>query len=173
MIQQKSKWTQSTNLAVKYRLSLLGLSIIVILLDQFTKQVARANLVFQHIKTFIKFWDWTLIYNEGAAFNFLADQGGWQKVLFISISFLVSVVLIYYILRKSYSVVTGIAFSYILGGAIGNTIDRVIDGKVTDFIYWHIGAHYWPAFNVADAFVCIGVTLLIIESLFFGKNTRK
>ncbi len=170
---RESKWTELSNLAFKYRLSLLFLSLVVVIFDQITKAFARKHLIFQHVKTFMKFWDWTLIYNEGAAFNFLAAQGGWQKIFFIIISLMVAIFLIYYILKKPYSIMTGIAFSYILGGAIGNLIDRLVAGKVTDFIYWHIGPHYWPAFNIADSFVCIGVTLIVIESIFFNKDLKK
>lgn len=152
------------------RLGLLVLSGIVLLLDQLTKLAAREHLELYQAKEVGQFWNWTLAYNEGAAFSFLANQGGWQKIVFGLIALIVSIGLIYYILAKSYAWVAGIAFSLILGGALGNLFDRIIAGKVTDFIDWHVGVHHWPAFNLADSAISIGVTLLIIESLFFSKN---
>lgn len=157
-------------LSKKVRLSLLGLSVLVIILDQLTKQLVRSSLNLYQVKSFLPFWNWTLAFNEGAAFSFLANQSGWQKIFFALIAFIVSVGLIYFILTKSYSLLAGIAFGFILGGALGNLIDRVVAGKVTDFIDWYIGSHHWPAFNVADSFITVGVTLLIIDSIFFSKK---
>ena len=111
-----------------------------------------------------------LAYNEGAAFSFLANEGGWQKIIFALFAGLVSLALIYYLLRKSYQLIAGFAFSFILGGALGNLIDRIYAGKVTDFIEWFAGSYHWPAFNLADSFITVGVTLLIIESVFFNKK---
>ena len=100
----------------------------------------------------------------------MADQGGWQKLFFGIVAFIVSIGLVYYILNRVYSGLTGLALSFILGGALGNLVDRIVHGKVTDFIDWFYGAHHWPAFNMADSFITIGVTLLIIESIFFARG---
>lgn len=152
------------------RLSLLALTIVMIGLDQFTKAIVRANLSLFQVKPFLPFWNWTLAYNEGAAFSFLATQGGWQKLFFGLIASVVSIGLIYYLLKKSYKLIAGLAFSLVLAGALGNLIDRLVAGKVTDFIDWYVGNHHWPAFNVADSCITVGVTLLIIDSLFFSKQ---
>jgi len=152
------------------RFGLLGLSLIVIVLDQISKYIARSNLDLYQMKPVMPFWNWTLAYNEGAAFSFLASQNGWQKVFFATIAAAVSIGLIYYIMTKAYHLVAGIAFSFILGGALGNLTDRIVAGKVTDFIDWYVGNHHWPAFNVADSFITVGVTLLIIDSLFISKK---
>lgn len=152
------------------RVSLLILAVVMMGLDQFTKAVVRANLSEFQIKPFLPFWNWTLVYNQGAAFSFLANQGGWQKLFFGGIALTVSAGLVYYIMRKSYYLLSGIGFSLILSGAVGNLVDRLIAGKVTDFIDWYVGTNHWPAFNVADSCITVGVTLLIIESIFFNKK---
>ena len=116
------------------------------------------------------FWNWTLAYNQGAAFSLFADQGGWQRIFFGVVALVVSIGIVYYILNRKFTGLTGVAISFILGGAVGNLVDRIMFGKVTDFIDWHYSVHHWPAFNVADSFITVGVTLLIIEGVFFSKN---
>ena len=152
------------------RLSLLVLSIAMICADQLSKAFVRGHLTEFQVKPFLPCWNWTLAFNEGAAFSFLANQSGWQKIFFGLIATVVSISLVYFILRKSYQLIAGVAFSLILAGALGNLIDRLIAGKVTDFIDWYVGTHHWPAFNVADSCITVGVTLLIIESVFFSKQ---
>ncbi|MEN9946311.1 MAG: hypothetical protein RLZZ293_697 [Pseudomonadota bacterium] len=161
---------QASSCKVKQRISLVVLSLILIIIDQLTKMIARQHLIEYLPKHFLPSWNWTLMYNEGAAFSFLANQGGWQKLMFGFFALVVSIWILYYLICKSYTLIAGIAFSCILSGALGNLIDRIIVGKVTDFIDWYIGAHHWPAFNIADSCISIGVTLLIIESLFFTNN---
>lgn len=158
------------NLKLSCRVSLLILAIMMIAIDQWTKLFVRNSLAEFQVKPFLPFWNWTLVYNQGAAFSFLANQGGWQKLFFGGIALTVSAGLVYYILRKSYHLLSGIGFSLILSGAVGNLIDRLIAGKVTDFIDWYVGTNHWPAFNVADSCITVGVTLLIIESIFFSKK---
>lgn len=152
------------------RVSLLILSIVMIVIDQITKYVVRSNLFEYQMKPFLPSWNWVLVYNKGAAFSFLGDQSGWQKVMFGLIALVVSIGIVYYLLRKNYQLISGFAFSLILAGAVGNLIDRLIAGKVTDFIDWYVGTHHWPAFNFADSCISVGVALLIIESLFFTKK---
>jgi signal peptidase II len=159
-------------IATKYRISLLAISFIIVIFDQVTKFIVRDNLSLLQSVKINEYCDWTLAYNQGAAFSLLANQGGWQRIFFGIIATFVSVLLVFYILNKNYKTWIGIAVSFILGGAIGNLIDRIISGRVTDFIDWHIGNHHWPAFNIADSFICIGVTMIVIDSLFF-KNSNK
>jgi signal peptidase II len=162
---------QQKPLTMAVRLSLLVVALGVIGLDQLTKYIVRANLSLYQVKPFIAHWNWVLAYNEGSAFGFLADQGGWQKLMFGVIAAVVAISLTFYLLKKNYHLIAGIAFSFILGGAVGNLLDRIMAGKVTDFIDWYIADHHWPFFNVADSFISVGVALLIIESLFFSKNS--
>ncbi len=158
------------NLSLRSRWGLLALSLVLILVDQFTKYLVRANLFEFQVKPFLPSWNWVLVYNEGAAFSFLGSQNGWQKIMFGTIAVLVAVGLIYFLLRKSYQLIAGFGFSLILAGAIGNLVDRILAGKVTDFIDWYVGTHHWPAFNFADSCISVGVALLIIESIFFSKQ---
>lgn len=159
-------------LTLGWRFGLIAISIVIILLDQFTKHIARSNLLEFTPKIFLPHWNWLLMYNEGAAFSFLDNQNGWQKIFFTVIASVVSLALIYYILRKCYKLIVGISFSFILGGALGNLIDRIHAGKVTDFIDWYAGTYHWPSFNIADSFITAGVTLLIIETIFFSKSQK-
>lgn len=155
-----------------HRFWLLAISLIIILLDQLTKYLARSNLDLFQVKPVMPSFNWMLAYNRGAAFNFLATQGDWPRLFFGTIAVIVALCLVFYILNKSYSYLTGVGLSFILGGAVGNLIDRVIFGRVTDFIDWYYASYHWPTFNIADSFVTIGVTLLIIESIFFSKKTK-
>ena len=103
MSEQQCKWTVSCDLPQKFRFGLLGISLIVLILDQVTKYYARHHLELHEFKPFVKFWNWTLAYNQGAAFSLFADQGGWQQLFFGLIAFVVMVGLVYYILNRAFS----------------------------------------------------------------------
>lgn len=168
----KTRFLTKTNLQRKTRYLLLIIALFIIILDQITKSVVRINFNLYEVKPFIDgFWNWVLVYNKGAAFSLLANEkGSWAKIMFGIIAFIVSIWILNYLLNKSYSVISGIGLSFILGGALGNLIDRIIQGQVTDFIDWYYKNYHWPAFNVADSFISIGVVLLIIDGLFFAKE---
>ena len=106
-----------------------------------------------------------LVFNQGIAFSLFSQQNTLQRYFLIIVPLLIIIYLIYYIIKLNYTFFNGLAYSLILGGAIGNILDRIIFNKVTDFIDWHIGIHHWPTFNIADSFVCIGVTMIIIDTL--------
>lgn len=169
-MQEKFNWVVKSKIPQKHRFCLLFVSFLVAVIDQISKYYVRHNMNLFEVKPFVPFWNWTLVYNQGAAFSFLSDQGGWQKVFFGVVALFVSVGLVYYILNRVYSGLTGVALSFILGGALGNLVDRIVHGRVTDFIQWFYGTHYWPSFNLADSFITVGVTLLIIESIFFARG---
>ena len=162
--------TKKSELALKYRLLLLFISLIIVVADQITKLIARESMDLFAQKTVNSFWNWTLAYNQGAAFSLFANEGGWQRIFFGVLAFVVSVALVFYILNRNYSYFVGFAVSFILGGAIGNLVDRIIFGKVTDFIDWHYLNYHWPSFNIADSFIVVGITFLIIDSMFCSKN---
>jgi signal peptidase II len=168
----KTRFLEKANLQRRTRYWLLVISLVVIFLDQLTKYLVRNNLNVYEIKpVFDGFWNWVLVYNKGAAFSLLANQqGSWVKILFGFIAFFVSIFIINYILNKMYSLLSGIGLSFVLGGALGNLIDRIIHGRVTDFIDWYYRSYHWPAFNIADSFISIGVVLLVIEGLFFAEK---
>ena len=106
----------------------------------------------------------TYLRNSGAAFSFLADAGGWQRIFFTAIAVIASVVIIMLLRKPQNHRLFNAALALILGGAIGNLIDRVLLGHVVDFIQVHAGGYYWPAFNVADSAITIGAALLIWDS---------
>ncbi len=148
-----------------------ALSLIIILLDQLTKYIAVDIIpLYESIEVF-PFFSWTLLYNEGAAFSFLSDQGGWQRWFFIILSTIVTTVLAIWLFRlQDDERSIAISLSLIIGGAIGNLIDRVLLGHVVDFIHLHYQEYYWPAFNVADSAITVGVVIMIVDSLFFAQK---
>ncbi len=151
----------------------LWLSTLVVILDQLTKQIAEnALLLHQPLAVFPGF-NWTLMYNEGAAFSFLSQAGGWQRWFFIILSSVISIALIIWLkqLKKDQQVLAaGLAF--ILGGAIGNLIDRILFGHVIDFIEVYYQDLYWPAFNLADSAISLGAGLLILDIFLEHKKAR-
>lgn len=152
------------------------LSLVVIIIDQWTKWLAETKLTFHEPVPVIEpFLNWTLAYNYGAAFSFLADAGGWQKWFFSGLALVMSLFLIVYLIkapRKATLLSFGLAL--VLGGAVGNLIDRLLHGHVIDFIHVHY-ANVWdyPIFNVADMGISIGVVLIVIDMLFLEKKRDK
>jgi signal peptidase II len=140
------------------------ISVAVVLLDQWTKQLAEAHLDFAQPQQVTEFFNLTLAYNRGAAFSFLSDSGGWQRWFFSIIALLVSVVIAAWIWRlgsRQRTLALGLAL--VLGGAIGNLYDRLTLGHVVDFISLHYQQFYWPAFNIADSAITCGAVLLIVD----------
>lgn len=151
----------------------LWLSIVVIAADQWTKYIASAELQFHVPLPVIPSFNWFLAHNTGAAFSFLSDAGGWQRWFFIVLAGVVAVIIVSW-LKKLDSSETWLAasLSLILGGAIGNVIDRAYHGYVIDFIQWYYQSYYWPSFNIADAAICIGAVILIMDGLFGKKDSK-
>lgn len=150
----------------------LWVTAVVIILDQVTKQVAQSLLVFQVPVPVIPFFNFTLSYNTGAAFSFLAEAGGWQRWFFVLLALFVSAVIFFWIKKLPPTERwVAIALAMILGGALGNVIDRVLFGHVIDFIHLYYEQWSWPIFNIADSAISVGVTMLIIDGLFGGKKT--
>ena len=142
----------------------LGLSAIVIVLDQFTKSWVTFTYQFGDSVTITSFFNLVLAYNTGAAFSFLAGAGGWQRAFFIAIAVIASIAIIFLLRKPQNHRQMNMALALILGGAIGNLIDRVRLGHVVDFIQIHAAGYFWPAFNVADSAITIGAALLIWDS---------
>jgi len=146
-------------------LKLLWISFVVIILDQVTKAIATANLEMWTPIEVIPFFNFMLAHNTGAAFSFLADSGGWQRWFFSIIAFVVSIAIVVWIKKlKPEEKVMGISLALILGGAVGNLIDRVRFGYVVDFLDVYVGTSHWPAFNIADSAITIGAAIMIISS---------
>lgn len=149
----------------------LWLSLIVILLDQASKQVAESLLTLYESVKVLPFFDLTLLYNKGAAFSFLSNQSGWQRWFFIVLAVVVCIVLIGWLWRlKREERWVAVALSLIIGGAIGNVIDRILFGQVIDFFHFHYQQHYFPAFNVADSAITIGVIVMLYDAMILAKR---
>ena len=144
----------------------LWLSFGVIVLDQITKRIAEYQLVQFAPMEILPFLNFALVYNQGAAFSFLSDAGGWQRWFFTALALLVSAIIVWWLYRlKRGETGTAISLALILGGAIGNVIDRILHGHVIDFIDVHYAGYHWPTFNIADSAITIGAVILIAASL--------
>jgi len=152
----------------------IWLAIVVVILDQLTKYIASTSLEMHQPIAVMPMFNWTLMHNTGAAFSFLANEGGWQRWFFAVIAIVVSVVIVLWIKRlEQHEKWQAIALALILGGAIGNVIDRIYLGYVVDFIQVYYQQWYWPAFNIADSAISIGVAMIIIESVREYLSERK
>jgi len=143
----------------------LWLSAAIIVLDQLTKKTAMFYLSGGSIKTILPVVDFSLAFNRGAAFSFLNSAGGWQNVFFIGLAFVFSFIMVIWILRHSQPAQNA-CVALIIGGALGNVVDRFHYGYVIDFIDLHMGLHHWPTFNIADSAICVGVCVLLMINLF-------
>lgn len=150
----------------------LWLALLVVALDQWTKHIVLGALDhLQRVEVIPGFLNWTLAFNTGAAFSFLADEGGWQRWLFTALAIGVSAVLVAWLGRtRRGDWRTALPLALIVGGAIGNLIDRLRFGHVTDFIQVYHGEWYFPAFNVADSAISVGAALLIAFGLFDARR---
>lgn len=151
----------------------LGLSLVVIAVDRFTKHLIMQWLDYGQSWPVTGFFDLVLVFNPGAAFSFLADHDGWQRWFFIVLTSTVSVWLVLLMRKHAREVVLPLGLALILGGAIGNLIDRVMLGAVVNFLYFHAGAHGFPAFNVADSAITAGVILMLADQFgLFSRSPR-
>lgn len=151
----------------------LALSALAIILDQWTKGIVLKHMDYlESILVIEPILNWTHARNYGAAFSFLADAGGWQRHFFSVLAIVVSIVLFIWILRLGKGMKTlAASLALILGGAIGNVIDRINYGYVVDFIHvhWHDAWHF-PVFNIADCAITLGVILMLIDTLFLERK---
>jgi len=156
-------------------LSWLTVSAVVVLLDQLSKAwVLRSLPEFQPVPVIDGFWNWFRTYNTGAAFSFLSDAGGWQKYFFVVLALAISGVLVAWLARTPRGEWrTALPFALVVGGAIGNLIDRLQHGHVVDFIQWYWRGHFWPAFNVADSAIVAGAVGIALFGLLQGSGGRK
>ena len=144
----------------------LGIAFVIVLLDQLTKIVVERLFVFGETLPVTSFFNLVLAYNRGAAFSFLTNESGWQRYLFTAIGFIAVGFIIYLLRRHSGQRLFCWALSLIMGGAIGNVIDRIAYGHVIDFLDFHFGSlGHFPAFNLADTAITIGAILFIYDEL--------
>ena len=151
----------------------LWLSALIVVADQLTKWLAQGMLTPYQPVPVVPMFNLTLAYNTGMAFSFLSDAGGWQRWMFIILTLIVVSVLFSWIWRmRAQERLHAISIALIIGGAIGNLIDRVWLGFVIDFLDVYYHTYHWPIFNVADSAIFVGVVLLIIE-LFFNQHEKQ
>ena len=143
----------------------LGVAIVVVLLDQVTK-ITMARLLAYGQSTYVNdYLNLVMVYNRGAAFSFLSDQSGWQRYFFSALAGTVSIFIVWMLSRNANERLFCWSLSLILGGAVGNLIDRIAYGHVIDFLDFHLHAWHWPAFNVADGAITIGAALFVLDEL--------
>jgi len=143
---------------------------VVVAVDQVVKHAAVAALAGQPPVEVTPFFNLVLVYNRGAAFSFLAGADGWQRELFTAIAVVASIWIIWLLRRHPQQLLFSLALSLVLGGAVGNVIDRVMIGAVVDFLDFHAFGWHWPAFNVADSAITCGALLLVWDGLRGGKG---
>lgn len=141
----------------------LGVAGAVFAADFATKELVRQRMAEGDAVALAPFFNLVSARNSGAAFSMLADAGGWQRPFFVALALAVSIALAW-MLGAARSRAEAWAFSLILGGALGNALDRAVHARVTDFLDFHLAGWHWPAFNVADIGICVGAALLVISS---------
>lgn len=151
----------------------LGLSVIIVVLDQITKSMASHYLQIHDPVAILPGINFTLMHNTGAAFSMLSQAGGWQRWFFIILAIVISLVIIFWLnnlpVNKKWM---ACALAMILGGAIGNLTDRILLSYVVDFIDVYYRDMHWPAFNIADSSISIGAIMLIIDAIWFNQEKQ-
>lgn len=158
---------------MKRFLGWLALAGVVIGLDQWSKLAVLARFAEYESLQVSEYFNLVLVYNPGAAFSFLADHAGWQRWFFVSLAVVICSWLLRLIWQHRSETLQPAAFSLVVGGAIGNVIDRIAYGKVVDFLDVHVGLQHWPAFNLADSAICLGVGLMILAQLRESRSQKK
>jgi signal peptidase II len=143
----------------------LGIALVVLLLDQISKISITRLFTYGESMLVTGYFNLVLAYNKGAAFSFLATQDGWQRYLFSGLGIAAALFIVYLLRKHAGQRMFCWALALILGGAVGNVIDRLLYGHVIDFLDFHVGGWHWPAFNVADSAICVGAVLFVIDEL--------
>ncbi|PLX60084.1 signal peptidase II [Sedimenticola selenatireducens] len=151
----------------------LWLSLVIVALDQVSKQLVESSLMVYETIPLLPFFNLTLAYNEGAAFSFLSDQGGWQRWFFALVAAVVVIVLVVWLSRLKHERLLAVSLSLVIGGALGNLLDRLLIGHVIDFLDFFYHTYHWPAFNVADIAITLGVVLMFVDALVGRKVDSK
>jgi signal peptidase II len=149
----------------------LGLSLAVLIADQFTKVLIVGYYHLGESRYVTSFFDVVYAQNTGAAFSFLRDASGWQRWMFTGIGLVAAVFIVWMLRSHAGQKLFSFALACILGGAIGNVVDRLLRGSVVDFVQVHWHQHYFPAFNVADSAITIGAACLILDELLRVRKT--
>jgi len=150
----------------------LAIAVAVVLLDQLTKTLITRSFQLNDVRTITPFFDLVRAHNTGAAFSFLAGASGWQRWFFIGLGAVAAVFIVWLLARHRDQLLFCWALALVLGGAVGNVLDRILHGHVVDFIQVHWGGAYFPSFNVADSAISIGAVLLILDELRRIRRSR-
>lgn len=160
------------NMRDKVMLKWLWLSLLAVILDQATKLAIAGSMQLYESIQIMPFFKLTYVHNTGAAFSFLSEAGGWQRWFFAGLAIVISAVIAVWLTRlKKHETLLAVALSLVLGGAVGNLIDRLAYGYVIDFLDVYYQSWHWPAFNIADSAITLGVILMLLES--FGLMQSK
>ncbi|MGE4241163.1 signal peptidase II [Ramlibacter sp.] len=150
----------------------LGLALIILIADQFTKVLILGYYKLGDSTYVAPFFNIVRAHNTGAAFSFLADASGWQRWLFTGIAVAATIFILWMLRSHHAQKLFSFSLALILGGAVGNLVDRLLHGYVVDFLQFHWRNAYFPAFNIADSAICVGAACLIIDELFRVKKSR-
>ena len=150
----------------------LGIAVAVVVLDQLTKTLIISRFVLGEGREITPFFNLVRVHNTGAAFSFLAGAAGWQRWFFIALGVAAAGFIVWLLARHGGQRLFGWALALILGGAVGNVVDRVLHGHVVDFIQVHWRGWYFPSFNVADSAITVGAALLILDELLRVRRAR-
>ncbi|QPG06496.1 signal peptidase II [Salinimonas marina] len=152
-------------------LRFLWLSVVVFVLDQWTKYTVLGSMDLYQSVQVTSFFNLTYVHNYGAAFSFLHDADGWQRWFFTGIAAVVSTLILWWLKNTPRDqILLPVAYTLVLGGALGNVYDRLVHGYVIDFLDFYVGQWHWPAFNLADSAIFLGAILLIIDMLTANKS---
>lgn len=143
----------------------LAIALAVILVDQLTKVLVLHSFQYGDVRPLTSFFNLVRVHNTGAAFSFLAGASGWQRWLFIGLGLAAAGVIVWMLRTQGHQRIFAWALTLILGGALGNVIDRALHGYVVDFLDFHLGGRHFPAFNIADSAITLGAILLILDEL--------
>ena len=150
----------------------LGISLIVILFDQLTKIAVKKVFAYATPYVVTPFFNIFFVLNRGAAFSFLSTASGWQRWAFTVLGVAAACVIVYLLKRHGNQKLFCTALALIMGGALGNVIDRLVHGRVIDFLDFHVSGWHWPAFNLADSGIVIGAMLLVLDELRRVRGAR-
>ena len=150
----------------------LGVALVIFLLDQLTKIAIVGAFQLGESLPITSFFNLVRVHNAGAAFSFLADAGGWQRWFFTGLGTVAALVMVYLLRMHAGQSLFCLALSLLLGGAVGNVVDRVLYSHVIDFLDFYYGTWHFPAFNVADSAITMGACLLILDELLRVRRAR-
>jgi signal peptidase II len=150
----------------------IGIAIAILLADQFTKVLIVSTYQLGEGFSVTSFFNIVRVHNEGAAFSFLANAGGWQRWLFTGLGLIAAIAIVWMLKQHAQQKLFGFALACVLGGAVGNVIDRVMYGYVVDFLDFHYAGMHFPAFNLADSAITLGAACLILDELLRVRQGR-